>query len=133
MKRCIVGVLMACSVLLAGCAAPLLFFGAGTVAGVTGYQYYQGALIVTYKAPYIRAWDAANKTVRDLHLIPESAEHDLTGGKIVAKRADGKRVVISLAYQSADETEARIRVGYLGDQQASKSIADQIRRNLFGR
>lgn len=133
MKRCRLLVLLASSVLLAGCAAPLIFFGVGTVAGVTGYKYYQGALIVNYKAPYIRTWDATNKTVRDLRLTPESAEHDLTEGTIVATRADGKRVVVSLSYQSADETQAQIRVGYLGDQKASETIAEQIRKNLFGR
>jgi hypothetical protein len=119
--------------LVAGCAAPLIFFGAGTAAGVAGYKYYAGVLNVTYKAPYIDTWDAANKTMRDLKLAVQSAEHDLTEGKIVAKRADGERVVISLRYKSADTTEAGIRVGALGDKNASGVIAEQIRKNLFGK
>lgn len=125
------GILVGC-VLLSACAAPLVFFGAGTAAGVAGFKYYEGVLIVTYKAAYIDTWDATNKAFRDLKLTVESAEHDLTEGKVVAKRADGKRVVAVLKYVSTKETEAKIRVGTLGDKKASGTIAEQIRRNLQG-
>ncbi len=124
---------LACCVLLVGCAAPLVFFGAGTAAGVAGFKYYEGALMVTYKAPYIDTWNATNKAFKDLQLTVESAKHDLTEGKVVAKRADGKRVVAVLKYVSAKETEARIRVGTLGDKKASGTVAEQIRKNLLGK
>jgi len=124
---------LACCVLLVGCAAPLIFFGAGTAAGIAGFKYYEGALIVTYKAPYIDTWDATNKAFSDLKLTVESAKHDLTEGKVVAKRADGKPVVAVLKYVSAKATEARIRVGTLGDKKASGIIAEQIRKNLLGK
>jgi hypothetical protein len=123
---------LACCVLMAGCAAPLVFFGAGTAAGVAGYKYYDGALTVNYKAPYIDAWNATNKAVRDLRLTLESAKHDLTEGKVVARRADGERVVVALKYISGNQTEAQIRVGTLGDKKASGTIAEQIRRYLRG-
>jgi Protein of unknown function (DUF3568) len=122
---------LACCVLLAGCAAPLIFFGAGTAAGVAGFRYYDGALVVTYKSPYIDTWEATNKAFRDLRLTVESAKHDLTEGKVVGKRADGERVVAALKYVSGNDTEAQIRVGTLGDKQASGTIAEQIRRNLL--
>ena len=130
-KRAIM--LLACCILIAGCAAPLIFFGAGTAAGVAGYKYYEGVLHVTYKAAYIDTWDAANRAVRDLELVVKSAKHDLTEGKIVARRANGDRVVISLEYKSADKTDVGIRVGTLGDKEASSTIAEQIRKQLFRR
>lgn len=125
--------LFACCMLLAGCAAPLVFFGAGTAAGVGGYKYYEGVLNVTYKAAYIDTWDAANRAAKNLQLVVTSATHDLTAGKIVARRADGDRVTISLEYKSAGETLVGIRVGTLGDKNASGTIAAQIRRELFGK
>ena len=124
---------LVCCMFVAGCAAPLIFFGAGGAAGVAGYKYYEGVFNVAFKAPYIDTWHAANKGAVDLHLAVESATHDLTKGKIVARRADGQRVVISLEYKSADETEVGIRVGTLGDKEASKIIAEQIRKELFGK
>ena len=123
--------LFACCMLLAGCAAPLVFFGAGTAAGVAGYKYYDGVLNVTYKASYIDTWHAAERTAKALQFAITSAEHDLTEGKIVARRAEGDRVTISLKYKSADETAVRIRVGTLGDKNASGTIAEQLRRELF--
>lgn len=125
--------LFACCILLAGCAAPLVFFGAGTAAGVAGYKYYDGVLNVTYKAPYIDTWHAAERAAKDLEFTVTSAKHDLTEGKIVARRADGDRVTISLKYKSADVTAVGIRVGTLGDKNASGTIAEQIRKQLFER
>jgi hypothetical protein len=125
--------LLACCMLLAGCAAPLVFFAAGGVGGVAGYKYYEGVFNVTYKARYIDTWQAVNQTAVDLQLVVQSAKHDVTEGKIVAKRADGERIVVSLKYKSAHETDVGIRVGTLGDQEASKIIAEQIRKELFGK
>ena len=125
--------LFTCWMFLGGCAAPLVFFGAGTAAGVAGYKYYEGVLSVTYKAPYIDTWEAANRAAKDLRFVVTSAKHDLTEGKITARRADGDRVTISLKYKSANETQVGIRVGTLGDKDASGTIAEQIRRELFGK
>jgi len=125
--------LLTCCMLVAGCAAPLIFFGAGGAAGVAGYKYYEGVFNVTYKARYIDTWHAVNQAAVDLQLAVKSAKHDLIEGKIVAKRADGERVVVSIKYKSAYETDVGIRVGTLGDQEASKIIAEQIRKELFGK
>jgi len=125
--------LLAGCVFFAGCAAPLIFFGAGTAAGVAGYKYYEGVLTVTYKAAYIDTWEASNRAAKALGLVVKSAKHDLTEGKIVARRAGGDRVTISLKYKSAKVTEVGIRVGTLGDKNASGTIAGQIRKELFGR
>ncbi|MFZ0449378.1 MAG: DUF3568 family protein [Desulfatiglandaceae bacterium] len=133
MKKCRFLAFLTCCVLVTGCAAPLVFFGAGTAAGVAGFKYYDGALIVTYKAPYIDTWDATNKAFRDLGLTVESAKHDLTEGEVAGKKADGERVAVALKYISGDKTEAKIRVGTLGDKKASGPIAEQIRRNLRGK
>ena len=122
------------SVLLCLClvsCAPILFFGAGTAMGIGGYKWYKGALTVVYQAPYMEAWDAALRAARTMNLEVTSQKHDLTAGKIEAKRADKKHVMISLKYVSAKETEVGIRVGMFGDRSASEAIKEEIRKELF--
>jgi hypothetical protein len=118
-------------VILAGCA-PLIFFGAGTAAGVAGYKYYDGALNVIYQAPYMDTWDAALKALSRMNLNVETSDHDLNKGRIVARRPDGTRVTLSIEYKSPNETGAVIRVGFFGDEAASVAIKEKIREILQG-
>jgi hypothetical protein len=118
-------------VMLSGCA-PLIFFGAGTAAGVAGYKFYDGALNVIYQASYMDTWDAALKALSRMNLKVEKSDHDLKKGEIVAKRPDGTRVTLSIEYKSPNETEAVIRVGFFGDEPASVAIKEKIREILQG-
>ena len=115
---------------LMGCA-PLLFFGAGTAAGIGGYKWYKGALTVIFQAPYMETWDASLNALKIMNFDIKSKKHDLTTGKIEALRADNKPVAVSLEYKSARETEVKIRVGFLGDLNASEAIKEEIRKELF--
>ncbi len=109
---------------------PVVFF-AGTVAGIGSYRYYQGVLTVVYEAPYIDTWEATLKTVDNLKMQIKKKDHDLTTAKIVAKQANNKTVTISLKYISSEETEVDIRVGLLGNKDASDIIKEEIRKILF--
>ncbi len=115
---------------LVGCA-PLIFFGVGTAAGIGGYKYFQGALTVIYQAPYMETWDATLKALKGMDLLVMGKKHDQTAGKIIAKRKDKKDVYIDVKYKTSKETEVRIRVGALGDQDASMAIKDGIRKELY--
>ena len=117
--------------LLTGCA-PLVFFGAGTAAGVAGYKYFEGALTVVYEAPFIDTWDASLKALNRMNFRGLKSSHDTTSGKISAKQADGAPVTLSLKYRSARETEVIIRVGTLGDRTRSMAIKEEIRKILAG-
>ena len=116
--------------LLMGCAAPVVFFGAGAAAGVVGYKYYEGALAVIFQSPFMETWDATLMALNQMNIKVESSYHDLTSGKIKAKRGDNERVTISLKYKSAQETEVVIRVGTLGDKNLSMAIKEEIRKVL---
>ena len=113
-----------------GCA-PLLFFGAGTAAGIAGYKYYQGKLTVVYQAPFIETWDASLKALENLKCELLSEKHHLTSGKVDAKCTDGRPVTVSFEYKSARETKVDIRVGLLGNKAASMAIKDEIKKVLF--
>lgn len=117
--------------ILSGCA-PLIFFGAGTAAGVAGYKYYDGTLNVIYKAAYIDTWDAALQALSRMNLKVEKSDHDTKKGEIQARRQDGTRVTLSIEYKSPNETEAMIRVGFFGDEAASVAIKEKIREILQG-
>lgn len=118
--------------LLYGCGT-LLIFGAGTAAGVAGYKYLNGTLEVLYEYPLIETWDGTLAALSQLGITVTDSKHDLTGGKIEGKRADGQQVRISLAYKSPKETKVDIRVGIIGDENASMAIKDKIAEVLSAR
>ncbi len=113
----------------AGCAA-VVFLG-GAAAGVAGYKYYEGALEVIYESSFMETWDAALRVFDRMDIEVKEKKHDLTAGKISAMRADGKEINLSFEYKSKEETVVTIRVGILGDERASNTIKEEIRRELF--
>jgi hypothetical protein len=108
----------------------LIFFGAGAVAGIAGYQYHKGALTVIYQASFMETWDSSLKALDQMNIKVQNSAHDTTSGKITATQSDGKEVTVSLKYRTAQETEAVIRVGHLGDKDRSMTIKEEIRRIL---
>jgi len=116
-------------ILMSSCVY-LGFFAAGTAAGIGGYKYRNGVLMVVYEAPYMDTWDASLKAVQEMGLRVIRSAHDLTAGIIEAKRIDNKSVTIKVEYKSSKETKVGIRVGIFGDEEASKVIKEKIRRVL---
>lgn len=114
---------------LTGCTGAAVLGGAA--AGIVGYKFYEGALEVIYQAPYMETWDASLKALERMNLEVRRKEHDLTAGKIEARRADKKNVLINVKYRSSKETEVVIRVGVLGDENAADAIHEEIRKELF--
>ena len=115
--------------LLSSCA-PLVFLGVGAVAGIAGYQYHEGALTVIYQAPFMETWQSSLQALDQMNIKVQNSSHDTTSGKIAATQADGKKVTVSLEYRTAQETEAVIRVGHLGDKNRSITIKEEIRKIL---
>ena len=61
----------------------------------------------------------------------QEKKQDLNKAKIKGKMSDGSTVTVSLEYKSSEQTEVDIRVGFLGNKEASTVIKDNIRRELF--
>jgi uncharacterized lipoprotein len=114
---------------LTGCAPAAFLVGAA--AGVGGYKYYEGALTVIYQAAYENTWNASIKALEQMGIKVKDKERQLTTGKIEASLADDKPVRITVKYKSSSETEVTIRVGLLGDENASNVIKDKIAEVLF--
>lgn len=116
--------------LFAGCAS-LALMGVGAVAGIGGYKYYEGELTVVYQAPYEKTWDASIRALEEMGYKIEEKTEKLGSGKIRTSDDNNKIVKMSLSYLNQDETEVTIRVGLLGDENASNVIKDKIGSILF--
>jgi len=63
-----------------------------------------------YGKPVEKVWDAAVAAVNSLDLRIDTDRHDELGGELVARRADGHRISITLSAGDKDMTRAAIRV-----------------------
>ena len=111
---------------------PLALVAVGGAAGVGGYQYYQdkGVLETRIYHPYPAAWDATLRALEDLGYAIESAQKEPSIGKVMAKGKDNTPAVVTLEYESDSVTKAVIRVGHLGDKDASLAIKEEIQKAL---
>ena len=124
---------MILAVVCAACTAcaPLVLVGAGAAAGVAGVKYYDGSLTVIYHAPLDKTRDATLEVFRDMNITVTLDTRDISSAKIIGKRSDGKPVTVTLAYHTAQDTKADLRVGHLGNEGASMVLKERIRNVLF--
>jgi hypothetical protein len=125
-KRAAIAALLVAALAMSGCAAALL----GAAAGVGGYKYAEGSLETTYNKPYEEVYSATLASLKQQNMAVAQTTRDAAGAHIKAKRADGTDVSIDLAKTGPDTTKANIRVGYLGDENASKTIANNIAKQV---
>ena len=114
-----------------GCA-PVAFIG-GAALGVSGYKYYNSSLIVIYKAPFDKTWDASISAMEKLEYQIYERNRKMTSGKIVTTGALNEKIKVSVKYVSLEETEVTIRVGLLGDEVISNKIKDKISDIMFNK
>ncbi len=110
---------------LTGCVAAV---SAG--AGVGGYKYYTGRLKVEYASDYNRVWKASRKALQDLDISIISTQKDKISGEIKGERQNGEKVRIHLKNKSGGVTSVKIRVGLIGDKDASLLIKEKIDKRL---
>ena len=129
MQRKLIVAAVLISFIFVGCA-PLAFIG-GAALGVGGYKYYNGALIVIYKASFNKTWDASVSALENLDYQIYESNKKMTSGTIITTGTLKERTKLSLKYVSLEETEVTIRVGLLGDKAASNKIKDKISALVF--
>ena len=119
------------SIVLTGCA-PVAFIG-GAAIGVSGYKYYNSSLIVIYKAPFDKTWDASISALKKLDYQIYESKRKMTSGKIVTTGSLSEKIKLSVRYVSLEETEVTIRVGLLGDEVISGKVKDTISDIMFNK
>ncbi len=108
-----------------GCAALVV----GGAAAVGTYTYVAGQLHRTYNANLDATYQATLAGCEALGLPLQDKQKQLS--KASVKVIDGDREVwIALKAQSSTTTEVSVRVGYLGDELASRRIHEAIQARL---
>lgn len=123
-----IGVLCALALLLtigAGCVA----IAAGAGAGGT-VAYIRGDLEATLEADVNRATTASEAAIKELGFALVKRAVDTTGGEVIARTAQDKKVSIELERASEKVTNVRIRVGTFGDEERSQLILETIQQEL---
>ena len=124
MKRYVLlGFLLLAASCSCGCAA-LLVGGAG------GVVYYKGTLREDLDVPLDDVWEASMSTVEEMELDITGKAKDWLAGTIVALSAYGEEVKIVLKALPGEKTRVAIRIGVLGDREASRILLDAINEQL---
>lgn len=125
-KLVILSILLAAVlVLVQGCmTVALVGAGAGTV------LYTMGDLEAVLPADISTAYEVAQKALVQLELKISTKVKDALAAEIIARDAQDKKVTVKLKSTSQYATELNIRVGVFGDEDKSRLIYEQIKKNL---
>ena len=113
--------------LFSGCVAVAV---GGAAAGVGALVYSEGDLETDLNASPARTVAAVEKTIQNLKMVKESEETKLNETKIKAKNYRDKTVTFTARKINNDITHLSIRVGTFGDENESKRILTEVKRNL---
>jgi hypothetical protein len=110
----------------AGCGA--LVAGGAAAAGT--YVYTEGRLQSQYDANLDQAFQASLAGAKDMGLKVTEQNKEVAEASIRAEQQDGSPVWISLESLGQEKTQVSVRVGYTGDEQASRRIQEAIAKRL---
>jgi PDZ domain-containing secreted protein len=111
--------------MLAGCWAAVA--AGGAAAGT--YVYLQGKLESSEQATLDKAHAAALAAVKELEFELKSDRKDAVEGRVVAEKADGDDITISLKRETEKTTKVTIRVGTFGNESLSTLILETMRKH----
>ena len=117
--------------LLSGCTAALVG-GAAVGAGTGTFVYMKGERKTDYSQSFDSVWKACEKTVADMRGLDVMPAKEIGKGTISAL-IDGEKVDIAITYKARNLTTVSVRVGLIGNKQASQLIHDKIEDNLSKR
>jgi hypothetical protein len=103
---------------------------AAGAAGGAGIVYYHGWLTDQVTTDVPRTFEASRAGLKELNIRITEARYDNIKGKVNGELADGTNVYVKLKATEGKTTEIRIRVGALGDKDASHRILRAIKRQL---
>ncbi len=119
------GGVLVLSVVMTGC---ILLIGAG--AGAGAIAYIKGESIRTYNHPMMDVAAASQGAFSDLGVSASETSVTELESTFVGTMSDQAKVVIKLRSKGDKITEARVRVGRMGNETASQRIHDRILKNL---
>jgi hypothetical protein len=90
-----------------------------------------GALEKEYPVEYEKLVRATEESLKDLKIRAVETRKDKLGGTITGSRSDGTSVKITLVPTEPEKTTLKVRVGVLGDREASEKIMIKINEELL--
>ncbi len=111
--------------LLSGCAYAVI---GGAAAGGT-YAYVAGWLHKDYEASLEQTYEASLDAMQGLEIRVEKKTLSLSKADVRGKKGD-ETITVKMEKQSGGVIKVSVRVGLLGDEQASKEVHEAITDNL---
>lgn len=124
-KTLLLSLLCFWSVVSVGCVAVAV----GAAAGGT-VAYVRGDLEATYENSLEEVHDASIAAINQLGFSLISDRGDRTGGDIIARTGNDRRIQVTIRPLGDRLTQARIRIGTFGDQDLAMRIHEEIRQRL---
>ncbi len=125
-KRALLSLVAALCLLTSGCVAMV----AAGAAGGAGVVYYGGWLTDQIAADVPTTYEASKAGLRELNLPVTSGRYDQIKARVDSELSDGTNVYIKMKLTEGGTTEIKVRVGTLGDKDASFRILRAIKRHI---
>lgn len=125
MKR--IAVLMMLAILavgVSGCVVAAI--GAATAGSVV---YVRGEIESYFDTDVQNLYDATLKAMGDLKLYVIDQKHDALSAEVIARNSADQKVVVKIDGSDRQLVKVTIRVGFWGDEAASRAILDRISAN----
>jgi len=124
--RAVLALILAFGLMASGCAAVV----AAGAAGGAGVVYYQGWLTDQINADVPRTFEATRAGLKELNIAVGEARYDSLKASVNGELSDGTNVYVKMKATEGGTTEISIRVGTLGDKDASHRILRAIKRHV---
>ncbi len=122
----LVAALVGISLMISGCVA----LAVGAAAGAGGYVWANGRISFTTPHHISECHDAAIYALSDLKISVVGDTTDNLAGRIKGQTAAGDPVTIDLEPQAQNITKIDVRVGFWGEKEKARRVADAINRHL---
>ena len=124
-KMVLIIMLVGVSLILSGC---VLF--AGAAAGAGSYAWVSGKLTFTTPHDVARSHEATLAAFKKLDIVVVKDETSSLGSKMEGTTKTGETVTVDLEPQAANVTKIDVRVGFFGNHDKEREVADVIKKHL---
>lgn len=103
---------------------------AAGAAGAAGYAWYKGAFEATLEGNPRQVTNATKRALGDYEMKDVVATATELDGKVTARTALDKEVVVTIQRKGEGQSTISIRVGAFGDEDLSRKLYEKIRARL---
>lgn len=103
---------------------------AAGAAGAAGYAWYRGEFEGSLDGSPKEVASAAKEALQDLDMKLIKVEATEIDGKVTARSALDKEVVVTIKRKTEQTSTVGIRIGAFGDEALSQNIFEKMKRNL---